>query len=199
MIASNIQMARFDRLPNPPKTFFDRIAKACELYPCEILFIHRDAEKPTKKHSRSKRIEETYGTRVEEIQGTFENYAISRGVEHVPKHICVVPVRMMEAWLLCEEEAIRKAAGNPKGKESLLLPGLRTLETAPDPKNILHQALKNASGLSGRRLSSFDVRHAEHLVAGYIKDFSSLRCLYAFQQLEAAVKHLFSNYLENRT
>ena len=31
-------------LPNPPKKLSQRIDKSVELYPCDLLFVHRDAE-----------------------------------------------------------------------------------------------------------------------------------------------------------
>ena len=33
------------RLPNPPKKLVERIDKSIELYPCDLLFVHRDAER----------------------------------------------------------------------------------------------------------------------------------------------------------
>jgi len=61
-----------------------------------------------------------------------------RTVEVVP----AVPVRMTEAWLLFDEAAIRRAAGCPNGSMPLELPSLKTSEDIPDPKTILHEALR---------------------------------------------------------
>jgi hypothetical protein len=44
-------------------------------------------------------------------------------VEDMPV-VCVVPVRMMEAWLLIDEMAIRRVAGNPNGRIPIELPVL---------------------------------------------------------------------------
>ena len=38
--------------------------------------------------------------------------------------VLVIPIRMMEAWLLFEEQCIRQAAGCPRGKVPLGLPKL---------------------------------------------------------------------------
>lgn len=67
----------------------------------------------------------------------------------------LVPVRMTEAWLLGDERAIRTAADNPRGTEPLDLPPLKRLETVPDPKRLLFDALIQASGHRGRRLQKF--------------------------------------------
>jgi len=45
--AINGTWADLRRLPNPPKTLRDRIAAALDLYPCHLLFVHRDAEGET--------------------------------------------------------------------------------------------------------------------------------------------------------
>ena len=88
-------------------------------------------------------------------------------------YICVIPVRMLEAWLLFNEAAIRKAAGNPRGKEQLQIPDIRRLQQLPDPKNDLHQLLSIASGLTGRRQKQFNVHEKIHRLADLIDDFSS--------------------------
>jgi hypothetical protein len=46
----------------------------------------------------------------------------------------VIPIRMTEAWLLLDEEAIRDSAGRPSSSVSLGLPLPQRVETIPDPK-----------------------------------------------------------------
>jgi len=103
-------------------------------------------------------------------------------------HVCVVPVRMQEAWLLFDESAIRRAAGNPTAHMPLRLPRLADVEELADPKSILHDALRTASGLRGRRLKAFSPHRAAHLAGDYIRDFSPLRGLPAFRALEAEIE-----------
>ena len=163
------------RLPKPPKTLPLRIISSLELYPCDLLFVHRDAEREPREN------------RVAEIRE-----AITLAVESVPvpPTVCVVPVRMQEAWLLFEEAALRRAAGNPRGKQPLQLPVSDKVEQLPDPKNILHELLRSASGLTGRRLKDFSVRECAGRVAELIDDFTPLRCLEAFRALEEDVKQI---------
>ncbi len=142
-----------------PEGLRARIERTLDLYPSDLLFVHRDAE----KESAEKRFEEI-------LQACSAIIGISISVP-------VVPVRMSEAWLLCDELAIRKAAGNPNGDQPLNLPRLSELEKLPDPKNTLQNALRCASGLTGRRLKQFKP-HAR-LVANYLTDFASLRRLSA--------------------
>ncbi|MUH01691.1 DUF4276 family protein [Scytonema sp. UIC 10036] len=161
------------RLPKPPKTLGQRIKNGLDLYPCDLLFIHRDAEKEPREK------------RMAEIREAVEE-AIKESVA-VPPTVCVIPVRMQEAWLLFDEIAIRNAAGNPRGNQPLRLPLIATLEQLPNPKDILHKLLYEASGLTGRRLKQYSVHERVHRVAELINDFSPLRALRAFQILEAEI------------
>ena len=173
------QWADLRRLRKPPKTLSLRIIKSLELYPCNLLFVHRDSER------------EPHEKRVTEIQEALKE-AVKTTVE-VPPAVCVIPVRMQEAWLLFDEVALRKAAGNPYGRQSLELPDIHQLEELPDPKDILHELLCKASGLTGRRLKQFSsdkVNGCVHRLAELIDDFSPLRALSAFQALETEIKEV---------
>jgi hypothetical protein len=149
-----------------------RIRMSIDLYPCDLLFIHRDAE----REPRAKRV----GEITEAVKKVVESYS-------VPPVVCVVPVRMQEAWLLFDEAAIRYAAGNRSSKQPLELPPLRQLEQLPDPKAVLHECLKQASGFRGRRLKRFRVHERAPRVSEIIDDFSPLRVLSAFAALEKDV------------
>ena len=166
--------AEFWRLPERPASLKARIAKAIELFPCEIIFIHRDAER------------DEPAVRNREIQGAVE--AAAEGGCQLPA-IAVIPVRRLEAWLLFDEGAIRSAAGNPNGRTALALPGLR-VEGRPDPKDDLKQALQTASELTGRRLKKFPSKKAFWRVVDCIDDFTPLRNLRAFQAFEATVRRV---------
>ena len=87
-------MARLDK---PPQNLTDRIDGAVQLHQCDVLFIHRDAE----RMSRASRI------RFEEIAN---GYSQVNSELTLPPHVCIVPVRMTEAWLLFDEPAIRYAS-----------------------------------------------------------------------------------------
>ena len=159
------------RLPNPPRSLAERIDRSVELFPCDLLFVHRDAERAAVEH------------RAAEIGRAVRKTKVATGPV-----VCVVPVRMQEAWLLIDEAALRHAAGNPNGREPLNLPSVETLEALPDLKQILHDLLRQASGLRGRRLRSFSERLSGHRVAELIEDFDPLYRLTAFQRLAADVE-----------
>lgn len=164
------------RRVNPrPGTFPDRIRHALDLYPCDLLFVHRDAERARPEHRRA------------EIQ---EALNVASDLITLPPVVCVIPIRMMESWLLFDEQAIRRAAGNPTGKVKLALPRKAEIEQIPDPKATLHEILRAASGLHGRRLRKFSTLGSARRVADLLDDFSPLRGLSAFDALKEEVQGL---------
>lgn len=118
------------RLREPPRKLDARISAALGQYPCTLPFVHRDAEK------------QEPGRRYEEI-----------GNANLTGHplVSVVPVRMRETSFLHDENAIRTAAGRRSGTEPLALPPPRRWEALPDPKEVLHEALRRAHAAKGRR------------------------------------------------
>ena len=175
-VAHTIQSewADLNRVPHSKRRRLeDKIYWSLELYPCELLFVHRDAEREPREN------------RVSEI-----TTAIQRVVISVPPRICVVPVRMQETWLLFDEPAINHAAGNSSNRQSLNLPPINRLEDLPDPKTELHERLKQASNLKGRRLSGFPVSEYARRITKFIQDFSPLRALSAFAALESELQQI---------
>jgi hypothetical protein len=168
----NGQWADFRQLPKRPVNLKQRIVKALEIYPCDVLFVHRDAEREPPEN------------RVSEIERAVSELAETGNRSIVP----VVPVRMQESWLLTDERSIRFAASNPNGNEPLQLPRLREVETLPNPKTTLDDLLKNACGRTGRRLKKFNFNQARVLVSNYTTDFSPLCELPAFKTLSIALK-----------
>ena len=142
----------------------EKLKVTLDLYPCDLLFIHRDAEAQPPEWRR------------DEIAANFNEIST--------RYVAVVPVRMTEAWLLFDEPSIRHAAGNPNGTEKLGLPEISEIEEIADPKTVLHDALIKASGRATRRLSSFSVQKRIHRIPEYIDDYSVLECLPAFSTLQ---------------
>src|SRR5690348_6540892 len=71
----------------------ERISNAHNIYSADLMFIHRDAEN------------QPYILRKEEISEAILKANIS------VKAICVIPIRMQEAWFLFDESSIREASG----------------------------------------------------------------------------------------
>ena len=160
-----------------------RVKVAENLYPFDILFYHRDAENYDK---------DIIQKRKNEILGKVEEQLMT-------KIVCVVPITMMETWLLIDHDAIKKASGNRNYTSNIELPALSKLESIKDTKAILHQTLLKTSGLKGRREKMFNVYQAVHLVAENIKDYRPLRELSAFREFENDLKIAVGLFLQNFT
>lgn len=143
----------------------DKIPQALKLFPCDILFVHRDAEAMA------------IDLRISEI-----NEAV---VKVHDNFVPIVPIRMTETWLLSDEYAIRSAAENRSGRVDLNIPVKRNWESLNDPKKILFDALITASEKSGRALNKFNPNKQRCLVAQRTNDFSRLRGLVSFDLFES--------------
>ena len=165
------QWADLLRFPERSRKLSDRLLWTLDLYPCDLLFIHRDAER------------ENYDVRRSQIVSDIDILGKS-----IAPYVCVIPVRMTEAWLIFSEASIRRASGNPNGRVQLELPSKNKIESMPDPKEFLYGCLKQASELTGRRLSAFNERYAASLVADFISDFSPLKGLLSFDQMYSDVE-----------
>jgi hypothetical protein len=170
----NGQWADLSAVRTKPADLSQRILSALRLYPCDLLFVHRDAEA------------QPADLRYDEIMQAYSRAALKADK---PPYICVVPIRMQEAWLLLDEQAIRSSAGNPKGRVALDLPAPAKIENLSDPKAHLHSQLIAASELTGRRRAQFDPGRRAHLIPEYMRDFAVLRQLSAFNRLERDIRH----------
>ncbi len=151
------------RIERRPRTLAQKVAAANNLFTtCDLLFVHRDADNQPPEW-RYEEIRQAVGSRV---------------------YVAIVPIRMTEAWLLINPDAIRAASGRVTGTNDLGLPPLTTIEAEPDPKVTLHTALTRAHGATGRRAQRFDASRAVHRLADLIEDWSPLRKLAAFRRVE---------------
>ena len=158
------------------KSLEDRLARAVDLYDCDLLFIHRDAEAQGRED------------RLSEISVAIRRATMALECDYIP----IIPIRMTEAWLLISEYAIRYAAENQNGTVPLALPNLSRLESLSDPKECLYGLLRTASQKTGRRLREFKPQRLVHRIPDVIDDFSPLRSLSSFQALESDVREWIS-------
>ncbi len=163
------------RLRRPLKRLHEKIQAAIDLSPCNLLFVHRDAETASLQDRQSE---------------VDEAVSAACQAAAIPPVIAVVPVRMMEAWLLFDIPAIRAAAGNPNGLIDLDVPRLADVESVPDPKNTLHHAILAATEKGTRRRGRFHASSAVHRIPQYIDDFAPLRALSAFTVLENRIEEV---------
>ncbi|MET7474733.1 hypothetical protein ABZT17_10300 [Streptomyces sp. NPDC005648] len=144
-----VTLPELDRLPDKPgHSVRDKLRAAQRLsdewQAYDLVVIHRDSDGNPPEQRRT-----------EIAEAVAE---VCPDLVHVP----VIPVRMLEAWLILDHAAIREVAGNPNGKVALNLPGLTRAESARDPKALLKQAIATASEDKGRRLEKLQKRFPEN-------------------------------------
>ena len=155
-----------------------RIEVALHQYPCDVLFVHRDAERAP------------LAFRHKEVSDAWESATRPSGLES--GLVTVVPVRMTEAWLLLDEVAVRHAAGNPNGRAALSLQSAERVEHLQDPKEVLFAALCVACELPTGRLRKFRPEAHRHRVPEMMASFEALQGLPSFRQLETQVQQIFA-------
>jgi hypothetical protein len=171
-VALDVVAPEFGRMNNPPgRTVRQRLERMLKIDPdFDVLLVHRDCENDTRDMRETE---------------------IMSGVAHCDVHwpvVPIVPIRMTEAWLLLDEDAIRMIAGHPSGIEPLDLPKVSHVEAVSDPKVRLQTALEVACGLSGRRLKKFKrdfPAHRRQLLERLDRS-GPVRQLGAWQALETA-------------
>lgn len=161
----SVQFVDFSRFGKPPK-LQDRVRTGLDNYPCELIFIHRDADSDDPAQIAS---------RYQEIAGA--------NISELP-HVAVVPIHMQEAWFFLDETVLRRAVGRPSGREPLEMPKLSEVERRADPKSDLHGILRKARAATGRDARKFSPADAIRRMSYLIQDWSPLRQLSAFRRLE---------------
>lgn len=100
----------------------------------DLVFVHRDADSPDPLPRH---------TEVQEAALAHPSWAT--------RVVPIVPTQELEAWLLTDEDAIRRVVGRPNGRVPLGLPGLRHVEETSSPKEVLKSACMLASETTGAR------------------------------------------------
>jgi hypothetical protein len=151
-----------------------RIRESIRYFPSNILFVHRDCDTAA------------FEDRVQEIVVAGERVGPTCPI------ICIVPVKMTEAWFLFDEAAIRFAADRPDGRKRLYLPTHQEAQRQSDPKKTLEEALVTAAEVTGRRLQDFRrrIREKKHIVATRIEDFSPLKHHASYVAFEGHLKNV---------
>lgn len=132
---------------SPPvgRSVREKLIALVKHYPhADVIFVHRDAD--------------NVGADIRES----EVFQAAEGVVELNRIISVIPVTMLETWLLADVSAIKRVAGNAAYRGDIgCVPTVRRLESARDTKQILMSALCEASGTQGARLSKFKKRFSE--------------------------------------
>lgn len=122
----------------------EKLQALVRAYPnADVFFVHRDADDVGLERRR------------EEVLAAANNIP---GRRVIP----LVPVCQLEAWLLSDQNSIKRIAGNAAHRGNLQsVPPIRRLEHIVDSKSVLKNALCEASGAQGGRLRKFKERFGE--------------------------------------
>ncbi|MFT3757897.1 hypothetical protein [Thauera sp.] len=138
-----------------------------------ILFVHADADGDAVK-ARHERVQPA----LDRLRTEFDESC---------QGVAVIPVQAVEAWMLCDGDALRKVFGTTLDDSSLGLPSsFRALERLAEPKQCLEASFR-ASHAGGRRKRPHGV-HERMSALGEQVALNCLRQLTAFQSLEAELK-----------
>jgi hypothetical protein len=104
------------------------------------LIVHADADHPTPERALKERFMPGHDL-------------VQKAKDRVCNRLLpIIPVRMTEAWMLVDSEALRKVIRTNIDEQALGLPTrARQIESDPDPKQTLHQILQNALAHYPRR------------------------------------------------
>lgn len=129
----------FRQVPTPPgKSVEDQLGYLIRNteFDYDVVFVHRDPDSRDDEHIRD---------------------VIRRGIESVRAGtvaVPVVPIQALEAWLLVDPIAIRRAVGNPRGPQELGLPRASRIEAVSEPKAEFRKATEMAAEETGSRRKS---------------------------------------------
>ncbi|HEU5230856.1 MAG TPA: DUF4276 family protein, partial [Ktedonobacteraceae bacterium] len=143
-----------------------------------ILIVHADADHRTEEKALKERFNPGY-------------LLVQQAQEHVCRCVLpIVPVRMTEAWMLADPEALRAALGTSKNAQELGLPlKAKLVENDSDPKQTLKMIVGKANTHRSRQ------RHLEvttlYTLLGRTIDLSRLSNVPAYQRFVHALVNAF--------
>ncbi len=137
-----------------------------------ILFVHADADAPTRNRAYAERIEPGF----REIASVREQERVCSDL--VP----VIPIQAVEAWLLADGEALREVIGSDLSLHDLGIPqAVTSIEGLANPKHTLHEVVGRAMSNRPRRRRNLNLGELYEPLANQVS-LSRLAQLTAFGQ-----------------
>ncbi len=104
---------------------------------CHALIVHADADDSTTERALTERFQPGY-----DLVQRLKTQSNEQMCEHL---LAIIPVRMIEAWLLADAQALSQVIGTKLDAVSLGLPTkAKSVESDPNPKQTLKQAAQKA-------------------------------------------------------
>lgn len=153
----------FSILRPQPKTLSEKLHAVISLYSgIDIIIIHRDADNVG------------YEARRAEIDHVISHTRI------LWPYVPLIPVRMTEAWLLTDFNAIHNAIGFGKSKNEIEFLSLRKVEGLADPKAYLLNKIKEIANLPKRRERDLNVYMVRKKIGVHLTNLENLNRLSSF-------------------
>ena len=119
---------------------------ARDAYGCHALIVHSDADDKSSERARKERIEPGF------------NQVLHSSEDVCKDLIPIIPVQMIEAWMLADHNALREAIGTNMSAQTLGLPARPALvERDANPKHTLNEVVRKANAGRSRRHQKIDI------------------------------------------
>lgn len=149
-----------------------------------VLCVHADAEAATD--------DDTFTNKINPAFSAIENIA---GGSVCKNLAAIVPVQMIEAWMLCDKSLLKAEIGTNKSDEDLVLH--KDPETYADPKKIIEDAIRIArQDLTKRRRRNLTISEL-YLPIGQKVALMELEKLPSYRKFKEEIRQAFRklNYL----
>ena len=161
-------------------TFADYVleaAKVAEAGKLMVLCVHTDADDETDTDTLINRINPAFA-----------------GVQTTPRAVCknlvaIVPVRMTEAWMLADKDALKAEIGTQKTDGQLGL--TRSPESVTDPKKIIKDVVRLAFDHRSRRSRNQVAISELYEPLGEMVNLAQLSFLPSYQKFKEAAREAF--------
>ncbi len=156
-----------------PSSRAERILRAAQQASgYHALIVHADADHPAADQAMKER-----------IQPGFERVLTERDKDKVCRHLVpIIPIRMTEAWMLADIEALQEVIGTDIDAEGLgISKKSRNIEADTDPKQTIKDAIRNAEALRSSRRRRIKIGSLYEPLAGRIR-LERLQLLSAYRQ-----------------
>jgi hypothetical protein len=149
-----------------------------------VLCVHADSDSPTDSGTFNTKINPSFLA-----VSSLENEPVCKNL------VAIVPVQMVEAWMLSDTELLKEEIGTTKRDNEL---GIHKFpETYADPKNAIKNAIRIArQGFARRHRHDLNISEL-YLPVGQKVDLNKLDILPSYQKFKEAIRESFRklNYL----
>lgn len=178
---TEIDIYPVQHIAKKPGEFIDTvISYAQESYELgvSVLCVHSDADNGTDKNVFAQK-----------ITPAFSAVSLSAQNNICSNLVAIVPVQMIEAWMLADKELLKNEIGSQQSNQKLGID--RQPESIADPKSVIEEAIRVArQNLAKRRRDELTIDDIYQAIGRKIK-LEKLATLPSYQKFQEAVRDAF--------